>query len=404
MCDSKKLKNILDLGHHSLVNSYLKKNELKNKELLLPLKISQCLSCGLVQLLKTVDPNKIYNDGKYLYFSRDVPGLSDYYKKYANYILKNFVKKRDLVIEIASNDGILLQHLEKKINILGIDAAPNAVLRALKNNIPTFPSLFNFNTSNLVLNEFGKAKLIMANQCIAHVDNLKDFMKGINNLLDDRNGIFIFETGYWGSMVRRTIYEQIYHDHFSYFSLEVWEKFSKNYNLEIFDAIITPAQDNCSIRVFFSRKKKKRKTKRLKNLLKEEKKDNINSLEKSLEFKNKVKKSWINLKKILINLKNSKKTIVAYGASAKAGTISTCAKLDSKIIDFFIDDSPSKQGKYTPIFHIPILSRKEAFKKKIDYILILAVNYADIIIKKEKNFRDKGGRFIIPRGENVEIL
>jgi len=138
--------------------------------------------------------------------------------------------------------------------------------------------------------------------------------------------------------------------------------------------------------------------------LKEEKKDNINSLEKSLEFKNKVKKSWINLKKILINLKNSKKTIVAYGASAKAGTISTCAKLDSKIIDFFIDDSPSKQGKYTPIFHIPILSRKEAFKKKIDYILILAVNYADIIIKKEKNFRDKGGRFIIPRGENVEIL
>ena len=404
MCNSRNLKSVLHLGKHSLVNSYLKKTELKKKELLLPLEISRCSNCGLIQVLKTVDPNEIYNDGKYLYFSRDVPGLSDYYKKYAKYILKKFIKKEDLVVEIASNDGILLQHLKNKTNVLGIDAAPNAVLRALKHSIPTFPALFNFKTSKLVSNEFGNAKVVMANQCIAHVDDLYDFMKGIDNLLNKKDGVFIFETGYWGNMVKRTIYEQIYHDHFSYFSLKVWEKFSKKFGLRMFDAEITPAQDNCSIRVFFSRNKKINRSKRLKELMNEEKNSNLNTLKKSLEFKNSVKNSWKNLRDSLVKLKKQNKKIVAYGASAKAGTISTCAKIDSTLVDFFIDDSPSKQGKYTPIFHIPIMSRKNAFKKKIDYILILAVNYAKIIMNKEKSFKKMGGKFIIPRGEKIEII
>ena len=259
MCDSKRTKEVLNLGKHSLVNSYLKKQDLKKKEILLPLKIHQCINCGLIQMLQTVDPNKIYSGGKYLYFSRDVPGLSEYYKKYAHYVSKKFLNnKDDLVIEIASNDGILLQHLKNKYRILGIDAAPNAVLKALKHGIITFPALFNKFNSNLVCNEFGKAKVIMANQCIAHVDDLKDFMDGINLLLDKKKGFFIFETGYWTKMVDKTIYEQIYHDHFSYFSLEVWNKFSKKFNLYLFDAELTPAQDNCSIRVFFSRYKKKK--------------------------------------------------------------------------------------------------------------------------------------------------
>ena len=220
------IKKVLDLGKHSLVNSYIKKKDLKKKELLLPLVIHQCLNCGLIQMIKTVDPNKIYSGGKYLYFSRDVPGLYNYYKEYAADVYKKFVNsEKDLVIEIASNDGILLQNFKGKTKILGIDAAPNAVLRALKENIPTFPALFSKATSQLVNREFGRAKVVMANQCIAHVDNLIDFMEGVDFLLDQKNGTFIFETGYWTKMVDRTIYEQIYHDHFSYFSLDVWKKF-----------------------------------------------------------------------------------------------------------------------------------------------------------------------------------
>lgn len=405
MCESTNLKKVLNLGKHSLVNSYIKKKDLKKKELLLPLVIHQCLNCGLIQMIKTVDPNKIYSGGKYLYFSRDVPGLYNYYKEYAADVYKKFVNsKKDLVIEIASNDGILLQNFRGKTKILGIDAAPNAVLRALKENIPTFPALFSKATSQLVNREFGRAKVVMANQCIAHVDNLIDFMEGVDFLLDQKNGTFIFETGYWTKMVDRTIYEQIYHDHFSYFSLDVWKKFSQKFNLKIFDAIVTPAQDNCSVRVFFSRSKKIRETERLKKLLEYEKKNKINTYSSSKRYETKVKNSWKILRQELLKLKKNNKTIVAYGASAKSGTISRCANLGKDIIDFFIDDSPSKQGLYTPIYNIPILSKKEGYKKKIDYLLILAVNYADIIIKKEKNFKINGGKFIIPRGEYIEYV
>ena len=365
MCESTRLKKVLNLGTHSLVNSYIKKKDLNKKELLLPLIIHQCINCGLIQMLKTVDPRIIYSGGKYLYFSRDIPGLEKYYKEYANTVYKKFVKsKKDLVIEIASNDGILLQHLIKKTKVLGIDAAPNAVLRALKENIPTFPSLFNDHTAKLVSKEYGEAKVVMANQCIAHVDNLIDFMSGVDRLLNKKKGIFIFETGYWTRMVDRTIYEQIYHDHFSYFSLEVWKKFCKRFDLKLFDAVVTPAQDNCSIRVFFSKNKKIKETNRLKKLIKYEKINKINSYKTSKIYEKKVKNSWRILKKELIKLKKNKKTIVAYGASAKSGTISRCADLGKNLIDFYIDDSPSKQGLFTPIYNIPILSKKEGYKKK----------------------------------------
>ena len=405
MCESTRLKKVLNLRTHSLVNSYIKKKDLNKKELLLPLIIHQCINCGLIQMLKTVDPRIIYSGGKYLYFSRDIPGLKKYYKEYANTVYKKFVKsKKDLVIEIASNDGILLQHLIKKTKVLGIDAAPNAVLRALKENIPTFPSLFNDHAAKLVSEEYGEAKVVMANQCIAHVDNLIDFMNGVDRLLNKKKGIFIFETGYWTRMVDRTIYEQIYHDHFSYFSLEVWKKFCKRFDLKLFDAVVTPAQDNCSIRVFFSKDKKIKETNRLKKLIKYEKINKINSYKTSKIYEKKVKNSWRILKKELIKLKKNKKTIVAYGASAKSGTISRCADLGKNLIDFYIDDSPSKQGLFTPIYNIPILSKKEGYKKKIDYLLILAVNYADMIIKKEKEFSKKGGKFIVPRGEKIQYL
>lgn len=405
MCESTRLKKVLDLGTHSLVNSYIKKKDLNKKELLLPLIIHQCINCGLIQMIKTVDPKLIYSGGKYLYFSRDIPGLDKYYKEYANQVHKKFIKsKKDLVIEIASNDGILLQNLINKTRVLGIDAAPNAVLRALKENIPTFPSLFNDNTAKLVSKEYGEAKVVMANQCIAHVDNLIDFMNGVDRLLNKKKGIFIFETGYWTRMVDRTIYEQIYHDHFSYFSLEVWKKFCRKFNLKIFDAVVTPAQDNCSIRVFFSKDKKIKETQRLKTLIKYEKANKINSYKTSKIYEKKVKNSWKILKQELIKLKKENKTIVAYGASAKSGTISRCADLGKDLIDFYIDDSPSKQGLYTPIYNIPILSKKDGYRKKIDYLLILAVNYADMIIKKETEFKRKGGKFIVPRGEKIQFV
>ena len=402
MCDGTIFGEVLNLGEQSLVNSYLKKEDIGKKELLLPLVVHQCRTCGLVQVLDTVDPDEIYTKGKYLYFSKDVPGLKDYFEEYAADLFNRFLKKDDFVIEVASNDGILLDFLRSKVDVLGIDAAPNAVLKALKLGIPTFPSLFNLNVAEMIEHEFGQAKLVMANNCIAHVDDLTDFMNGIDKLLSP-DGIFIFETGYWGEMAKRANYEQIYHDHFSYYSLEVWKKYAEKFNMRVFDAVVTPAQDNCAIRVFLCRDDRA-KTDRMIAIEDDEDQNKLNTYEVSMIYRDQVHTAWSNLKNVLKKLKLENSSIAAYGASAKAGTIVKCADIGADLIDFYIDDSKSKQGLFTPIYHVPIISREEASKKEPDYLLILAVNYADNIMAKEKQFHESGGKFIIPRGTDIQIV
>ena len=399
MCESNSFTPILKLGNHPLVNSYIKKQDLIKKEFLIPLNLYQCNKCKLAQLLDVIDPKEIYTKGKYLYFSSDVPGLDKYFKSYASDIKKKFLSKKDFIIELASNDGIFLSYLQKSNKVLGIDASPNAVIRATKKGIPTLCSLFDKNISEIIKKEYPVPKVILANNCIAHVDDLDSFMDGVNSLMGD-DTIFIFETGYWGEMLKRDNYEQIYHDHFCYFSIYNWSEYLKKYKLKIFDAVVTPAQDGCAIRVFISRKNIK-KTKRLSSLISFENKNKINNIKTSLKYKDNVQNSWKLLRKTLISIKKNNFSIAGYGASAKGGTISICANLNSKLIDFIVDDSPAKHGLYTPVHNIEIVSRNKYSDP--DYFLILAVNYADNIMNKEKDFSKKGGKFIIPRGQKIVI-
>jgi len=402
MCDGENFWEVVDLGTNSLVNSYLKKEDLGKEELLFPLTVHQCKECKLVQILNVIDPVEIYTKGNYLYFSTDVPGLTKYFEEYALDVRKRFLQDNDFVLEIASNDGILLNHLSKNMRILGVDAAPNAVLKALKKGIPTFPALFNERVAKLIHREYGQAKVVMANNCIAHVNDLNDFMNGVDLLLA-KDGVFIFETGYWGNMIKNAIYEQIYHDHYCYFTVDVWDRYAAKFGMQVFDAVVTPAQDNCAVRVFLCRDSRN-KTPRLKDIEQDELAYGANTYETSVQFRNEVQEACKNLKEKLTELKNKGKTIAAYGASAKAGTIARAADVGNELIDFYVDDSPSKQGLYTPIYHIPIISRKDTEKKLPDYFLILAVNYAENIMLKERTFHKNGGRFIIPRGTDIQII
>ena len=337
-----------------------------------------------------------------MYFSTDVPGLKDYFAEYATDLFERFIEQDDLVIEIASNDGILLDFVREKADVLGIDAAPNAVLKALKKGIPTFPSLFNAKTAELVNREFKSAKVVMANNCIAHVDDLDDFMTGVQMLLAE-DGVFIFETGYWGTMIKTANYEQIYHDHFSYYSVGVWQEYSKKFGLKVFDAVVTPAQDNCAVRVFLSRDDRP-KTERLKAIEADELASGANTYEQSTKYQAEVHQAWENLKETLVGLKAGGSRIAAYGASAKGGTIARAADIGSDLIEFYVDDAPGKHGLFTPIYHVPIISREEARANEPDYFLILAVNYAENIMAKEKAFHEAGGKFIVPKGTDIQVI
>ena len=396
MCNSKSFETVVNLGQHPLVNSLISKKNLNKKDPVFPLHVKQCKSCKLVQLVEVIDANEIYKNVEYLYFSSDMPKLDKYFKVYANEIKKRFLKKNELVVEIGSNDGIMLQFFKKFNKILGVDPSTNVVLRALKKGITTVPEFFTKRIASQIKYEWGQAKVIYGNNCIAHLNDVRDLVDGVDILLK-KDGVFIIECNYWGGMVKNINYSLIYHDHFSYFSLEVWNKFLKKYNMDVFDATVTPAQGG-SLRLFISKDKRK-KTNRYKKLLLEERKEKLNTYSKSIEYRNNVKRISNKLKNIVQNLKKKGMIVAGYGAAAKGLTILKCSGLGKKHISYFVDDSPAKQGLYTPVDHIPIISRKQANKKLPHYFIILAPNYSDVIIKKEKEFIRRGGKFIIPKNE-----
>ena len=206
-----------------------------------------------------------------------MPNLDKYFKPYADDIKKRFLKKKnELVVEIGSNDGIMLQFFKPKYRILGVDPSTNVVLRALKKNITTVPEFFTNRIAKQISFEWGQAKVIYGNNCIAHLNDVRDLMNGVKLLLD-KNGVFVFECNYWGGMVKNINYSLIYHDHFSYFSIDVWRKFLTKYKMTIFDAVVTPAQGG-SLRLYISSNTRK-KTKRFQNLINEEKKTKLNLLD-----------------------------------------------------------------------------------------------------------------------------
>ena len=393
MCYSTSFAEVINLGLHPLVNSLVSKKDIKKIDPVFPIKVKQCSKCKLVQLTEIIDANEIYKNVDYLYFSSDMPGLDKYFKPYANDIKKRFLKKNDFVVEIGCNDGIMLNFFKKDYRILGIDPATNVILRTLKKGIPSIPLFFSENLAKKVLNEWGPANVIYGNNCIAHLNDLRDLIKGIYKLLSN-NGVFILECNYWGGMVKNTNYSLIYHDHYSYFSLKTWISFAKKFKLKVFDALVTPAQGG-SLRLFIS-KNNRPITKRFKDLMKEERVTDLNSFETSKKYKQDVLNISKQLRDLVINLKNKKKVICGYGAAAKGMTILKCSNIGSEL-EYFVDDSPVKQGLYSPVDHVPIISRKAANSKLPDYFIILAPNYSKEIIAKEINFIENGGKFIIPK-------
>jgi len=400
MCNSSKFTSIVNLGKHPLVNRLVEKKNLKQKDPYFQLHVKQCKKCKLAQLKEIIDSKEIYKKVDYLYFSSEMPNLDKYFKSYANDLKKRFLKKNDLVVEIGCNDGLMLQNFKKNNRILGVDPATNVILRALRKNIAAIPEFFTDEIAKKIVNEWGQARIIYGNNCIAHLNNLKDVATGVSRLLI-KGGVFVIECNYWGRMVQDTNYGLIYHDHFSYFSVKNLTNFGKKYGLYAFDAIVTDAQGG-SLRIFLSKGKRKPTT-RYKNLLKQEEKTNLNTTNTSSQYRKKVYKTTNKLKKLISELKRKKKKISGYGAAAKGMTIIKSSGIGKKHIDYFVDDSPAKQGLYTAGDKIPIISRAQANKKLPDYFIILAPNYAKFIIQKEKKFIEEGGRFIVPVGD-IQVI
>lgn len=390
MCHGKNFIEVIDFGLSPLVNSLLEKDQLDQKEPEYPLVVEQCQDCFLVQIVDTVDSHEIYKGVDYLYFSGDMPGLSDYFKEYADFLRLSFLDSDDFIVEIGSNDGTMLQHFPTQ-TVLGVDPASNVVVRALAKGIPTLADFFSARIARSIKREAEEAKLIYGNNCIAHLGNLDDLMEGVTELLS-HDGVFAVECNYWGNMVKNKNYALIYHDHFSYFSLKNWMDYAKKWGMKVFDATVTPAQGG-SLRVFMDRGVRE-ETERCVELYGDEVVSNLNSPATAGVYRASVLEEARKLKRLVSDIKAEGKTIAGYGAAAKGFSVLQLAKITGEEIDYFVDDSPAKQGKYTPITHIPVISRMEAEKKLPDYFFITAPNYEGVIIEKEGIFQKSGGKFI----------
>jgi len=399
ICEGKNFMTVIDFGDNPLVNSLIEEKDLDKSEEVYPLVVEQCQDCKLVQIVQPVDSDEIYRDVDYLYFSGDMPKLDDYFFEYAQNLRRRFLTdENSFVLEIGSNDGLMLSNFTDRHRVLGVDPASNVVLRALKNNIPTLSDGFSSRIAKSIVREFGKARLIYGNNCIAHIDNLRDLMEGVSLLLED-DGVFVVECNYWGAMVKNKNYALIYHDHFSYFTATDWTKFAEQFGLTAFDAIVTPAQGG-SLRIFMS-KDKREPSNQLLGLLKEEVDTKLQDIETVRQYRDDVVGEAQKLHDLIVDLKDQGKSIAGYGAAAKGFSVLKLADIDQRHLNYFVDDSPAKQGKYTPVSRIKVISRAEAQERLPDYFFITAPNYQDIIIEKEAEFVKNGGKFITIKSEII---
>lgn len=403
ICGSFKLTKYLSLGKAAPANSYLTKAQLRKDEFKAPLEVYFCHNCNLAQLLHIVDRRLLYN--RYDYFSSTSPMLVKHFEEYANEIFRRFPKQsKQLVIDIGSNDGVLLKPLKiLGARVLGIDPAKNIARAANKEGIETIAAFFNKDLAAKIIKKYGRAGIITSNNTLAHTDIIHDVFAGVRNLLES-DGVFVFEVQYLADLLIHNEFDNTYHEHICYHSVSPLSYLLKMHGMEVFDIIHTDTHGG-GIMVFASHSPSSfRVSKAVKKFLDEEIRLGLNKLSTYKNFAKRPPLVKSKLTKMLKDLKKKGKKITAYGASAKATTLLQYCNIGHDVVSYIVDDAPSKQGKFTPGTHIPIVASETLKIKTPDFIVITAWNYAkNIMEKKESWFKDQGGKFIIPIPEPVII-
>jgi len=393
ICEKNNLTEILDLGNHPPPLILLSENEIKNKkESLFPLKLFFCNDCGLVQLEDAVDPELLFRE--YSYTSSASIEFKNHLHDFAKYLVKKFeLGKNDLVIDIASNDGTLLEgFLPFGVKVLGIEPSTVAKL-AEKKGVTTVNDFFDENVAKTILKKWGKAKVITATNVFAHIHKLDSLMKGIKLLLDS-NGTFVSENHYLMDLIEKLEYDTIYHEHLRYYGLHQLVKLFEKYGMIVYD-VERISTHGGSIRVFSSLENKTKVNSTVISLLEEENAIGLTSKQTLFSFADKVRENKSELLSLLKKLRSEGKQIVGISAPARSCTILNYCKIDSTLLDYVTESSPLKIGKYTPGSHLQIKDDSLLNDEQPDYALLLSWHLKDSIIPKLRK-NGYNGKFIIP--------
>lgn len=403
-CGTKIKFEIIDLINSPPSNSFLSKEELNEPELFFPLKIYVCNNCFLVQVDEYKKSNEIFNE-KYAYYSSFSKTWLNHAKNYVDMITNRFkLDKESFIIEIASNDGYLLQYFkEKEIPCLGIEPASNTAAVAKQRGIEVIEDYFGVRLAQDLAAQNKKADLLIGNNVLAHVPDINNFVNGLKIALKEK-GIITMEFPHLMQLIKNTQFDTIYHEHFSYLSFLTVKKIFESHNLELFDVEELPTHGG-SLRIYAKHKgdTSKKISESVNKLINIELSKKINKIEFYKNFQNEANKIKYDFLQFLVNGKLNSKKIIAYGAAAKGNTLLNYCGVKNDLIEFVVDASPHKQNKYLPGSHIPIVHEREIEKLKPDFIIILPWNIKEEIMNQLNYVKKWDCKFVIPIPE-VRII
>ncbi|MFA5065955.1 MAG: class I SAM-dependent methyltransferase [Dehalococcoidia bacterium] len=384
----------LDLGAMPLANSYIEPENKDKKEALYKLAVAYCPVCHLVQITHRVPPQNMFSD--YLYFTSFSSSFLEHAETMAESLAARFsLGSNSLVMEVGSNDGYLLHFFQKKgVQVIGIEPAGNICRVANEKGIPTMEVFFGPDSINEILREKGQVDIIIGNNVLAHIPLINDFLLCVNKCLKP-GGSAVFEFPYLKDFLEHTEFDTIYHEHVFYYSLTAIKILAERAGLSLYDVSRQDIHGG-SIRVFLQKQNHHHIANSVEKMLTEEANYGITGRKLYDDFAERVERLKVGLVQLLKELKKSGKCIAAYGAAAKGSTLLNYAGIDHNLIDFVVDRSTYKQGKYMPGVHLPILPPSRLLEAMPDYTLLLAWNFADEIQWQQAEYHQKGGRFIIP--------
>jgi len=396
-CQTPLQEKVIDLGEHPLSNAYLTREQLHAAEPRYPLCVYLCTECLLMQIEAVETRDHIFND-TYAYFSSFSTSFLAHAQRYVEAMIERFdlTPEASHIVEVASNDGYLLQHFVKAgIPVLGIEPAANVAKTAEANGVPTMAAFFGLDLATSLRNEGTRADLLLGNNVLAHVPDLNDFVAGLAHLLSE-DGVLTMEFPHLARLIEDAQFDTIYHEHFSYFSLLVVENVFARHGLRLFDVEELPTHGG-SLRIFASRSdgETRQEGDGLAKVRRDETAMALDKIESYAGFQTRVEAIRDGLLTFLAKARADGKTVAAYGAAAKGNTLLNYCGVDASQIDFVADVSDQKQGKFLPGSRIPIVAPERLRDTKPDFVLILPWNLKREITTAHDYIADWGGQFVV---------
>jgi SAM-dependent methyltransferase len=398
-CGCNRLLPIISFGNLPLANAFLTEAQLTfGDECRFPLDLVLCPGCSLVQITETISPGVLFRN--YLYLSSSSERVLKNSKELADRVVHDRgLTGESLVIEIASNDGYLLKnYVDRGISVLGIEPAINIARIAEEKGVPTKAEFFCYQLAESLFNEGYEADVIHANNVIAHVADLHSVIEGMFKLLKP-DGVIITENHYVRDLIEQVEFDSIYHEHLCYYSLTSLQWLFEQHELVMVDVELIPVHGG-SIRAYFQKRNGplSLQIRGAARVIAEFDNERIWVEDRKYyrHFGTLIGNMRAELLELLRQIKAAGKAIVGYGASAKSTTLLNYFGIGAETLDFIVDNIPLKQGRYTPGTHLPIYDPSKLLEKQPDYVLILAWNFANDIIAKETEYRERGGKFIVP--------